>query len=88
MKLLLPRALAAAAIAFFLAGCDPDHSVPCGQAYDHLIEVAQRRPNPELKTRFVDACKGVWDEARHSCLMEAQTVEEALACRPKKVRPG
>ena len=82
------RFLAMVAVVAFLTACDSDRSVPCGQAYDHLIEIAEQRPDEGLRGRFIAACIAAWDDGRHECLMRATTVEEALECRPTKVKPG
>ncbi len=71
-----------------IAACDPDPAPQCEEAYIHLIQLAKRPANPEQRARFLSACLDAYDEARHRCLVEAKTVDEALACRPAKVRPG
>jgi len=89
------RALcAAAALATALAGaglgsgCEEDHTFECAAAYDHLVEIGKRYPNEAMRAAFIDACRTAWDLDRVACLMVAKTPEEALACRPKKTKPG
>ncbi|MGM0574682.1 MAG: hypothetical protein ACQEXJ_02970 [Myxococcota bacterium] len=82
------RACLAVLIALTLPGCDPDPTPRCQEAYDHLIGLAKRRPDPEQRARFVRTCREAFDEGRHRCLMDAATVEEALECRPTRIRPG
>ncbi len=60
----------------------------CAEAYEHLLELAQRTPTAAEHDRFVSACVTAWDEARVQCLADAATPEDALACKPKKIRPG
>jgi len=69
-------------------GCAEDTRVPCAEAYDHLAEIAERRPDVDQKRRFVEACVAAWDETRVRCLIEAETPDVALQCRPRRVRPG
>lgn len=68
--------------------CAPDPGPRCQQAYDHLIRLAKRRPEPDQRQRFLGACRAAWDEGHHRCLLGARTVEAALECRPRKTRPG
>lgn len=68
--------------------CDPEPGPLCAEAYDHLIGIAKRPDRPEPRDRFVSACIDAFDEGRHRCIMGATTAEDALACRPRKVRPG
>ncbi len=71
-----------------IAACDPSPAPKCEEAYNHLIVLAKRAPNPEQRARFLTACADAYDEVRHRCLVAATSVEEALSCRPGKVRPG
>jgi len=71
-----------------IAACDPDPAPRCEEAYNHLIALAKRPPNPEQRTRFLAACTDAYDEGRHQCLIGAKSIEEALACRPSKVHPS
>lgn len=68
-----------------LAACQPDPGPQCARAYEHLVEIAGRQPSDDERRRFVDTCRGAWDEGRHRCLMGAETVQEALDCRPTRV---
>ena len=70
-----------------IAACDPDPAPKCEEAYNHLIALAKRPPNPEQRARFLSACMDAYDEARHQCLIGATSIEQALACRPSGVRP-
>ena len=72
----------------FIAACDPDPAPKCEEAYNHLITLAKRPQEAEQRQRFLRACHEAFDEARHRCLLDAQTIEDALTCRPSKVRPG
>lgn len=76
------------AAAGLISGCAEDHTPECAAAYDHLVEVGKRYPNEALRASFIDACRTAWDLDRVACLMVAKTPEEALACRPKKTKPG
>ena len=84
--------LATAGLAIVLlagaAGCAKPTAKLCAAAHDHLAELSHRRPDPDLRKRFVDACVDAWDEARHACLMAAETPEEALRCELGRPRPG
>ena len=71
-----------------LVACDPDPAPKCEEAYDHLITLAKRPPESAQRQRFLQACHEAYDESRHRCFLDAVTVEDALACRPGKVRPG
>ena len=83
------RACVSSLILFSLiAACDPNPAPKCEEAYIHLIQLAKRPANPEQRARFLSACGEAFDEARHACLLQAETVKDALACRPAKVRPG
>ena len=87
---LLTAAALSAALAGtgLVSGCEEDHTFECAAAYDHLLEVGKRYPNEALRASFIDACRTAWDLDRVACLMVAKTPEEALACRPKKIKPG
>ena len=71
-----------------LAACEPDPTPKCEEAYDHLLALAKRPIQVDQKERFMNACKEAFDEKRHSCFLGAKSVDEALLCRPGKVRPG
>ena len=71
-----------------MAACDPDPAPKCIEAYNHLIALAKRPANADQRARFLEACNQAYDEKRHQCLIRAGSIEEALACRPGKVRPG
>ena len=77
-------------LVFFLliAACDPDPAPKCDEAYNHLITLAKRAPDLEQRQRFMTACIQAFDEGRHTCLLEATSIDEAVTCRPTKVRPG
>lgn len=70
-----------------LGGCH-DRPERCHAAYDHLSRLAQHQEDQGLARRFVDACVAAWDEGRVTCLLAARTADEALACKPVKIRPG
>ena len=69
-------------------GCAPDPAPRCAEAYDHLVRVARRNADGAQRLRFIEACGAAWDEGHHRCILKARTVDEALACRATKVRPG
>ena len=87
-RLLVILALIALGITGTQWSCRHDATQQCAQAYAHLLELAKRQGSPKEKERFVNACKDAWDEARWKCLMDAKTVEQALDCKPSKIRPG
>lgn len=87
MRTPLPLAALSSAL-LSLTACDPDPSPRCAEAYDHLIALSKRPPDGGERDRFVTACRDAFDEGRHACLLEATTADEALACRPRQVRPG
>ncbi|MEC9072760.1 MAG: hypothetical protein VX938_10290, partial [Myxococcota bacterium] len=60
----------------------------CAQAYDHLVLIAKTHPQVAQRTRFIEACGAAWDEPHLRCLMASDTVEQALACKPSRARPG
>ena len=71
-----------------LGACDADPLPPCAAAYEHLVTLARRNPEPEGEARFVEACVAAWDPKRVDCLTAARTVSDALQCKPIKKRPG
>ena len=71
-----------------IAACEPNPAPKCEAAYIHLIQLAKRPASPEQRARFLSACQDAFDEARHQCLLKSETIKDALACRPSKVRPG
>ncbi len=70
------------------AGCAPETRGPCLEAYRHLLEIGRKNHDPDLERRFVDSCGEAWDAGQVACLMQAETPEQAVACRPTKTRPG
>ncbi len=52
------------------------------------MRVARRNADGAQRLRFIEACGAAWDEGHHRCILKARTVDEALACRATKVRPG
>lgn len=75
-------------IAAALAACDPDPRPVCTEAYKHLIVLGQRQDDPELASRFVEACAEAYDPERLKCLSAARSAGEALACKAVRKRPG
>lgn len=71
-----------------ISACDPDPAPKCVEAYNHLIALAKRPSQAKQRQRFMDACSAAYDEKRHKCLIGAGSIDEALKCRPGKVRPG
>jgi len=70
------------------SACDEDPKGPCGEAYQHLVTLARRNPEPEDEASFIAACVAAWDKKRVACLTAAKSVGDALACKPVKKRPG
>ena len=70
------------------SGCFEERRLRCAQAYDHLVDLAKTYPQRSQRSSFIDACGTAWDEPHVRCLMAADTVEQALACKPSRARPG
>jgi len=77
-------------IAAILGGgaCDKDPAPECQATYEHLLVLAKRHPDAGLMQRFVTACRESFDPERLSCIREAKTAGEALACKPVRKRPS
>ena len=78
----------AAPLSTVAPACVDDSTRTCERTYEHLLGLSRHRPEPDLHERYIEACRATWDEDRHACLLAATTVEEALACRPGRARPG
>lgn len=76
------------AAALGAGGCGRDPRPACTGAYQHLVALAKRNPDPDGEYKFVSACVDAWDPERVKCLEGAKTIGEALACKPVKKRPG
>ena len=68
--------------------CKEPPTGPCAEEYEHLIKLADRRKNLNLKARYIQACIKAWDQGKHQCIMDATKASQALECRPEKVHPG
>ena len=84
------RILFSSLLVFFAltSACKEPPTRPCALEYEHLIQLADRRKNLNLKARYIKACVAAWDDAKHQCIMTSTKASKALECRPAKVHPG
>ena len=70
-----------------LPACEEDRQPQCIEVFDHLQTLTRHRVTVDLRRKFISSCATSWDPVRHACLMASTSAEEALECKPKRLRP-